>query len=1210
MTSLIKKITEAVPASSVSTQPTAQVTDTVTVVKSTSPGSYATSVGGVADTVVGTLNGMTAKSIVATNVKSTQVANSSTAFKNAVPPQQKSQAKSQPQQAVAESPKNTYKVKLGISHYVPEIISITNFLPIVGVHGETPAYDRMKLSAEYAGMQEKLTNNVCVAAANNEAVELLYNTVKKDNLSQCIISRRHVNYLRNYVDKSESTMLLFDPAVAKINVKDTLTTVFSYMKSAGVNSADADIEYSALVKLLGETITYADALKELGYKQQNIQKFSGTKQFMQLTYELRDLLAGHSQEYAGSNTTTRQNDTEQYKLLVTPNSDIAKFIRMSDMILSDRELSATNSETVEQVISTITAESQKIKKYVGSLDRVQYCALMLYSVAKEVRYSTALQNESFVSELQKYGYAPIDAGNRKMFDTVFGQFPSNVFDNQQNATTQIYTAMTSLRMQNYTEGRANANVALFERNDTVGANIDFVPGADYYFAGFDGTSEPNPERLNALFKLLTSTFGGMLSFLSYIDAYAITADPKDQATSAKEHDTLFLSLLDHLAVVDFTAGTIGETRIKKPVKSTKTGFVESSMPTNVIAHALAMIEIASRNDNVLAALFTYFSLLRLKYKSAASKNNSQSPVMAAIERASVQLVFAIRKAVGTNNVISSQTVEITDESLFKILEHDSTENNVVMKALYDWINYAYSNDSVENIFIDGRTRYTGLKQTTLSYMIFSAMISLYGAISNVTYTNFIPQNDWFSKFTIKVDQGDKSSEIGTACLKRMRSEEIKTSKCITALLGHLLTLKNSISEVLSIINDNDYKTSVASLRSYVGAALPFLYNAEQLRLANNALKQFDSEFTEKRNQHYFMLGDEVEITKLDEAFSLVEKKLSTSKFKSPDGDNIRLLSIGITHGMSAMLRRLLRTESTKQQTDIISISVYKNDLEYQEIVFKPKKFLFELSRNERFKGAGKSLEIDVYDENGDDIRTSTSYSFLSQKDKNEILDNHSMSFILELYIRLMTGLQVNENSLYIMDPIETFNNVAQTTWNQLAQAVKIQNVGIASAGAVSQNKASQQIAQTTTTENVKSTFDGATNKQKEKLLSLAEACSYINKTYNSLSTSETLISAAVMPKAFDRVFHIAVDPDDYEIDIDETLKTEEGKAIYKALLKSGKIVEEKKQTSGGSGSYKNSEQFNQLSSDRTYKLVERRGKNSEAALEEYFVVVETYGAKK
>ena len=85
------------------------------------------------------------------------------------------------------------------------------------------------------------------------------------------------------------------------------------------------------------------------------------------------------------------------------------------------------------------------------------------------------------------------------------------------------------------------------------------------------------------------------------------------------------------------------------------------------------------------------------------------------------------------------------------------------------------------------------------------------------------------------------------------------------------------------------------------------------------------------------------------------------------------------------------------------------------------------------------------------------------------------------------------------------------------------------------------------------------------------------------------------PKMFDRILNVFCDPDDFEIDIEETLKSEQGKESFNKLFQQGIIYEVKNQQSGNDIS----------NSIKKYKMIQRTSKENHVVFEKYFATIET-----
>jgi hypothetical protein len=175
----------------------------------------------------------------------------------------------------------------------------------------------------------------------------------------------------------------------------------------------------------------------------------------------------------------------------------------------------------------------------------------------------------------------------------------------------------------------------------------------------------------------------------------------------------------------------------------------------------------------------------------------------------------------------------------------------------------------------------------------------------------------------------------------------------------------------------------------------------------------------------------------------------------------KVLSVGIPYGMSDNLREKIELDDDTNLTgkfknvninrgelDLINITVYKEDLEYEDIIFKPKEYTFELSRfvnrdiiNNKTTLAAKisknetnlkaSIEqirdtvltsdyLSGFNPTFTDIDNEFSSGIkqqLSQKSLDELKINHINSDMLTLYIKLLTGADLQEVNFPAVDNI-------------------------------------------------------------------------------------------------------------------------------------------------------------------------------------------------
>jgi hypothetical protein len=157
------------------------------------------------------------------------------------------------------------------------------------------------------------------------------------------------------------------------------------------------------------------------------------------------------------------------------------------------------------------------------------------------------------------------------------------------------------------------------------------------------------------------------------------------------------------------------------------------------------------------------------------------------------------------------------------------------------------------------------------------------------------------------------------------------------------------------------------------------------------------------------------------------------EFTMKKGYNKKILSIGVPQGLfDRLLKTSSRNAKNSKHDDIFKINVYKTDLLNSNIIYRPKVFLFEASRfpsriygnikktrNSDYKEIFKAIPTRNYSlfTNSNSIDTGNpiywddmsnafgeDYSFLTNDEKNEIIENHVLSFLFENYLKITTGM--------------------------------------------------------------------------------------------------------------------------------------------------------------------------------------------------------------
>jgi hypothetical protein len=311
-----------------------------------------------------------------------------------------------------------------------------------------------------------------------------------------------------------------------------------------------------------------------------------------------------------------------------------------------------------------------------------------------------------------------------------------------------------------------------------------------------------------------------------------------------------------------------------------------------------------------------------------------------------------------------------------------------------------------------------------------------------------------------------------------------------------------------------------------------------------------------------------------------------STMASPSAKNrVKLLSVGIPNGFSQQLAdrvnigEINANSYADKQFDVISVNVYKRDARFDDLVFKPKRYLFDLSlfvletdiirinpgadenyarlleraQITDFTNIRNPKKIDIAK-----IKNDEKYNFLSADEVSQMVRNHYMSYLLQLYINFVSGINITEDAFLAGKTRKTKNLASDIQRIVFTYLKDVMRVSI---------PAGQTIEELLQNPNI--------DEDAKDILRLFD--------YGSIVFNEREISKRVLtPKLFDRVFNVPLNIEDFEIDVDKTLATDSGRRAWSQSYLQEKLV---------------------VTSDGRYFL-KPRSKN-DLIFEDYFVAIET-----
>jgi len=272
---------------------------------------------------------------------------------------------------------------------------------------------------------------------------------------------------------------------------------------------------------------------------------------------------------------------------------------------------------------------------------------------------------------------------------------------------------------------------------------------------------------------------------------------------------------------------------------------------------------------------------------------------------------------------------------------------------------------------------------------------------------------------------------------------------------------------------------------------------------------------------------------------------------------IKLLTVGIPSGFSRQLSDRVDMRNINQRTfrdkqfDVISVNVYKRDARFDDLVFKPQKFLFDISLYQKeidvvnikprplesFRNLiGRATVTDYEDVkskqqiNLSNIVLNPKYGFLTNDQKRELINNHLTSYLLASYINLLTGIRFYEDEFLEKEYVQGTqinSKLLNLVYGYIVNVLGIQ---------IPQNLSIEEMLKLPNL-----------NADVKDILTLV--------SYGSFVFEPEYIKASVLqPKLFERIFTIPVDITKFEVDETLSTATDSGRLAYRSNYIQDKLI--------------------------------------------------------
>lgn len=1172
--------------------------------------------------------------------------------------------------------------RMGVARLRPEIITLTSFLPLFDSTKLRASVTQFMHQVERGGIDPTMTD-----AGRFVETQIAMRSLRQANGTHLIRSLRNRFTHLDHEFRIRSSE--FENSLTEL--KETMTFLYQFIKGLDILRSSLDLRndlhnvdvieqtrsfigshtkirlttqshplLDQSQRFIPPVYTVSDVLVRLGYNESSVKNvFTSTKMWLQLMEEMKDILTFHSLEFIDAEPVRQRADNSP--------SSITDF-SLQRFYLKKQPVNIVNLDTISTMRSddlTVTYMSNVIDAGYRSLyDNINFkteearFGAIINLLSKEFRYSTGLGKQEVQRLLaDTYGFTPAQTGNVNVFNAVIGRAGTSIDDIPSTPSDTL----TSIGQRRISDG---VSVLPLESKYIDTDDASLTPGGVYYVDSVLDTNGQsfNTQRLDAATKLFETahmrfgTFINEMNVLGYRDLDVTDAENSKFASILGSPKDLAETFLRYLVNVNN-----GDT-----------------LPSLVNDNLAAVYAEAAKNDKLKSILFLFCitRMSRSYFVNVPAMNSSvdfdNTPLADELARRALSVI--------SNGFIGQpkhNKKDITYTSMMSDAVRTSLKNGTALTVAIETIMSQIVTEFKATAQVGDTTRYGGYLDTIIAMTVFDLLISMIAKYSNqriVSITPVTSLNDsyLFTMSRTTINHRNSSRDLITR-LEREASLVQQVTFCAMntmrklggAFRNHSNTLKSQVAierlqMVASKINDPEL--------------LKLVLSEQQIMLLASTVTDL---YTRVSKNH-----DKNDVTKSLDDSAIGEQLqnallglLSSPAYTSSRGFNKKVLTVGIPLGFTNLLKQRISLSNLKKssfvdkQNDFVVISVYRVDMLNSDVVYKPKRFTFEMSRfpvrdqqtyldlperptlgqiinsiPTRDLGNGLDSMQPAYGNAGGETTNrglksafdDESYSFLTDQQKNDIITNHVVSYLFEVYVRLMTGTSLADYDFHLAGPPrllepEFMKTLIEHRINQIVDStsdVPVSNQprgGILFSATASERQReesypSQQsptsLEQQKSIGTVTSNLSSLSHRKIAGALHEMGVISSLAHVVTPLSDGASLSTALLEPKQFDRVFNIVIDPDEFEIDYDHSVRTPHGKRVIEQLIMNGDAlplseIEQSAVINRGMSSNIQSltnQRFVQsrvTDNQTTFRMRERDLSEGDMAFDKFFVTIET-----
>lgn len=1013
-----------------------------------------------------------------------------------------------------------YEQLTGISHERPEIVMLTNFLPLFtkDVSHSQPSFIHL---VENGGIYPFMTD-----AGRFVDTHLQARNLRNVNMIQLLrVLRSRYSYMGWYFTQrkrafEKNTDALRDSAnfllelvrslerlKAQLDLRDDLHIVdphsvvnYYFLNFTRINSlATSNILFDFIRRYLPVQYTVPDALVRLGYTSDNVlHNFSSSKIWLQLLLELKSILEFHSAEFIDIDPVTQRRDSNAVALtrLTTPRFGLRTSIPALPPL---SELTTLAPSHINVAVNTLNQAWQVLYQDVHFKTNEAHIAALANMASKEFRYSYGLSLPDVKQSLaDQFSYSVTPADNAGVFESIIGKFGNNITD---------FPATQTNSLANLAQRQPSENVAVltFESKYVDGDTGTLTPGGSFYVDQVlktDGQTF-DVSRLDELGNLFEKSHKQFSTVVNGMNMLATRVyDPYDRT------HTQFSSIMS--SPVDLVQEVV------RNLLDTRTG---NTLPQAVNDNLGAVYSFAAQNNRVKSALFM-FTMARatrlyspvipfFSFTNFQTTNDNTPLTDALINNVIDTLAASVPQTLTGNQFIISQFFHVNKK--FPTLSRDTIRasmksGTVLTRFIESTMQQVLGAFRSNGHAMSGdHTRFNGDLDTTIMMVVFDTILQMVARYNNQTVISANSGHTLYNQGTLTFNISRTTTNHRASyndLITRLEKEVALTHKLIYTVMNSLQKLSGAFKNYSNYLKSPPALDKLREISSILNdpTLLQMLMSEQQIMMLASTVHDLvdrisqygvtpdsgdaDGDGDFDADDELKVLDDSVVMPQLRNA---VYGMFGTQEFDAKKGYNKKILTVGVPLGFTRRLKQRVNINNLKKSTfvdkqnDIVQVVVYKVDLQNSDIVYKPKRLLFELSRfpvrNDRYflgipekptmqdivhaiptrdfgQSQAQASEVTYWSLNTDDINrgrkaafADESYSFLSQQQKQEIIHNHVSSYLLEVYTRLTTGVSLADYHFDLVEPPKAMESetIKLITEHHVAHVTNLFNVQKASA---------------------------------------------------------------------------------------------------------------------------------------------------------------------